>query len=409
MLSRKLSYKFVLFLMLIIPVINVSGADMKVMVRDRDGGEKLEGVEVLLTNTSPVMVDDVLDIGTFKRTLVTDADGNAVFEDIPQAAYSVTVKKKGYEVRDTTKEVKSDSEVMSLRIKKKEFGFRIPLGDAIENFIEAIKGGRTVRSAGGKSRMTWGLSRITLPLSDSVENGIASIVTLILYIPIWLMIILITVGTWFLGRWKLSIFTFLGLALIWNLGLWPEMINTIVLVLISTLIAILVGVPFGILGALSDSFHRVITPILDFMQTMPAFVYLIPAVPFFGITSVSAIVAIVIFAIPPAIRLTSLGIRQIPPDLIEAADAFGSTGGQKLLKLQLPLALPTIMAGINQTIMLALSMVVIASMIGAKGLGVKVLTAIQELQLGMGFEAGIAVVIIAMLLDRITQKMAEKA
>ena len=146
-------------------------------------------------------------------------------------------------------------------------------------------------------------------------------------------------------------------------------------------------------------------PVLDFMQTMPAFVYLIPAIPFFGICSVSAIFATVIFSMPPAIRFTTLGIRQVPTELIEAADAYGATRGQKLFKVQLPLSLPTVMAGINQTIMLALSMVVIAAMIGADGLGSEVWRAIQRLRPGDGFEAGIAVVILAMLLDRLTQSL----
>jgi glycine betaine/proline transport system permease protein len=149
-------------------------------------------------------------------------------------------------------------------------------------------------------------------------------------------------------------------------------------------------------------------PILDFMQTMPAFVYLIPAIPFFGLGVVSAIFATVVFAMPPAIRFTCLGIQQVPEQLIEAADAFGSTPRQKLFKVQLPLAVPTIMAGINQTIMLSLSMVVISAMIGAGGLGGEVWKAIQRLQAGAGFEAGIAVVILAMLLDRITQNIAKR-
>ncbi|MDM8569802.1 ABC transporter permease subunit [Thiotrichales bacterium HSG1] len=146
-------------------------------------------------------------------------------------------------------------------------------------------------------------------------------------------------------------------------------------------------------------------PLMDLMQTMPAFVYLIPAIPFFGLGTVSAIFSTVIFAMPPTIRLTCLGIKQVSPELVEAADAFGSTKTQKLFKVQLPLAIPTIMAGINQTIMLALSMVVIAAMIGAGGLGGEVWTAIQRLKPGMGFQAGIAIVILAVILDRITQKI----
>jgi glycine betaine/proline transport system permease protein len=182
-------------------------------------------------------------------------------------------------------------------------------------------------------------------------------------------------------------------------------VETFTLVLISTLIAVAIGLPLGILAALSTRASRVVMPILDFMQTMPAFVYLIPAIPFFGLGAVSASVATVIFATPPTIRLTALGIRQVPKDLIEAADAFGSTRRQKLFKVQLPMAVPTIMAGVNQTIMLSLSMVVIAAMIGAGGLGGEVWRAIQRLEPGKGFEAGIAIVILAMILDRITQRI----
>ncbi|MEE3215276.1 MAG: ABC transporter permease subunit, partial [Pseudomonadota bacterium] len=204
---------------------------------------------------------------------------------------------------------------------------------------------------------------------------------------------------------RLAIGAVIGLGLIWDLGLWDPMIETLTLVVIATLVAVIIALPVGIAAALSDRLYRAIMPILDFMQTMPAFVYLIPAIPFFGIGSVSAIFATVIFSMPPAIRFTTLGIRQVPVELIEAADAYGATRGQKLFKVQLPLSLPTVMAGINQTIMLALSMVVIAAMIGADGLGSEVWRAIQRLRPGDGFEAGIAVVILAMLLDRLTQSL----
>jgi glycine betaine/proline transport system permease protein len=204
---------------------------------------------------------------------------------------------------------------------------------------------------------------------------------------------------------RLGIGAALGLALIWNLGLWEPMIETLTLVVIATFVAVVIAIPVGIAAALSERLYKTIMPILDFMQTMPAFVYLIPAIPFFGIGSVSAIFATVIFSMPPAIRFTTLGIRQVPVELIEAADAYGATRGQKLVKVQLPMSLPTVMAGINQTIMLALSMVVIAAMIGADGLGSEVWRAIQRLRPGDGFEAGIAVVILAMLLDRVTQSL----
>jgi glycine betaine/proline transport system permease protein len=205
---------------------------------------------------------------------------------------------------------------------------------------------------------------------------------------------------------RVALFAVLGLGLLWNLDLWYPTMQTLTLVTIATLIAVTIGMPLGILAALSRNAYRAIFPVLDFMQTMPAFVYLIPAIPFFGLGPVSALFSTVIFAMPPAIRLTTLGIRQVPADLVEAADAFGSTRTQKLLKVQLPLAVPTIMAGINQTIMLALSMVVIAAMIGAEGLGGQVWTAIQRNEAGMGFQAGLAVVILAMILDRITQRIA---
>jgi glycine betaine/proline transport system permease protein len=246
---------------------------------------------------------------------------------------------------------------------------------------------------------------ITRAISDFAELGINGLVTIMDFLPPWALILILGFIGWRVAGNKLAIGTILGLLFLWNLGLWHSTLETLSLVLFSTLIAVAIGLPLGILAALNDVFYRIITPILDFMQTMPAFVYLIPAIPFFGLGPVSAMVSTVIFSVPPAIRLTCLGIRQVPGDLIEAADAYGSTWSQKLFKLQLPLATPTIMAGVNQTIMLALSMVVIAAMIGAGGLGSDVWKAIQRLKPGMGFEAGLGVVILAMILDRLTQKI----
>lgn len=202
---------------------------------------------------------------------------------------------------------------------------------------------------------------------------------------------------------KLGLFSLIGLGLINNLGYWPETIDTLSLIIISVGISILIGVPFGIWMSQKASVQSVVTPILDFMQTMPAFVYLIPAVVFFGVGVVPGIIATIIFSMPPTVRLTNLGIRQVDEELIEAANAFGSTTGQRLTKVQLPLAMPTMMAGINQTIMLSLSMVVIASLVGAPGLGTIVYRAITQVKIGIGFEGGIALVILAMVLDRITQ------
>ncbi len=261
----------------------------------------------------------------------------------------------------------------------------------------------------GLETLTDNFAPATKAISDLVENGVEHTVDALAWLPPWAAILLVTAGAWRLAGLRVALFTAAGLALLWNLGLWLPTLQTLTLVTIATLVAVALGVPLGILAALSTGAYRVIFPIMDFMQTMPAFVYLIPAIPFFGLGPVSAIFSTVIFAMPPAIRLTTLGIRQVPADLVEAADAFGSTKTQKLVKVQLPMAAPTIMAGINQTIMLALSMVVIAAMIGAEGLGGRVWTAIQRNEAGMGFEAGIAVVVLAMILDRLTQHIAKPA
>jgi len=257
----------------------------------------------------------------------------------------------------------------------------------------------------GLDSLTDHFAFLTKGISKLTETGIDLLVNGLMGLPPWLVIIVFTFLGWRTAGRTAGILTALGLLLLWNLRLWGPTMETLTLVFLSTLIAVAIGVPLGIMAALSTLFYRIIMPLLDFMQTMPAFVYLIPAIPFFGLGVVSAIFATVIFAMPPAIRLTCLGIRQVPSELIEAADAFGSTTTQKLFKLQLPLAIPTIMAGINQTIMLALSMVVIAAMIGAGGLGGEVWKAIQRLKPGMGFEAGLAIVILAMILDRLTQKI----
>ncbi|WNQ13046.1 glycine betaine ABC transporter substrate-binding protein [Paenibacillus aurantius] len=236
-------------------------------------------------------------------------------------------------------------------------------------------------------------------------TGIVNAFALIFHsLPIVVVILLFTALAYWLGRWGLAAFAAIGLLLIWNLGFWDPTMDTLALVLTAALVSIIFGLPLGIWCTRNRTVDRVLTPILDFMQTMPAFVYLIPAVTFFGLGVVPGVIASVIFSIPPTIRLTKLGIHQVPAELVEAADAFGSTSSQKLYKVQLPLALSTIMAGINQTIMLSLSMVVIASMIGAQGVGADVYRSVTQLKIGKGFEAGLAVVILAILLDRITQR-----
>jgi len=247
------------------------------------------------------------------------------------------------------------------------------------------------------------------PLFDGIKSAIGGLVGFFEWVllsgPAWLWMALFAALAWWLGRWKFVAFTLLGLGLIVNLGYWDPTMKTLAMVATAALISVLLGVPIGIFCSRSNTVQNIVAPILDFMQTMPAFVYLIPAVTFFSLGVVPGVIASVIFAIPPTIRLTNLGIRQVPVDLMEAASAFGSTSLQKLVKLQLPLALPTILAGINQTIMLSLSMVVFASMIGAQGVGAVVYKAVTQVKIGEGFEAGLAIVILAIMLDRLTQNI----
>ncbi|HAQ86953.1 MAG TPA: choline ABC transporter permease subunit, partial [Pseudomonas sp.] len=186
-------------------------------------------------------------------------------------------------------------------------------------------------------------------------------------------------------------------------GFWEQTVVTLGLTFSATLISLLLGIPLGIWSARSERVAMITRPILDFMQTMPAFVYLIPAAMLFGLGRVPGIIATVIFAMPPAVRLTNLGIRQVNKEIVEAGQSFGCNGRQLLFKVQLPNAMPSIMAGVNQTIMMALSMVIIASMVGAGGLGNDVLASIQRLDIGLGFESGMAVVLLAIILDRITE------
>lgn len=233
-------------------------------------------------------------------------------------------------------------------------------------------------------------------VTDGIQNALIAIP------PVAGVAILTLLALWRVG-WKFAIFTLLALALIIHMELWSGTMESLSLVLASTVIAMVIGIPLGIAMARSDMVASIVRPVLDLMQTMPAFVYLIPAAMFFGLGAVPGTIATVIFAMPPVVRLTNLGIRQVHSEFVEAGLAFGCTSRQLLFKVQLPNAMPSIMAGVNQTIMLSLSMVVIASMIGAGGLGNTVLTGIQRLNVGLGFEGGLAVVILAVILDRITQ------
>ncbi len=221
----------------------------------------------------------------------------------------------------------------------------------------------------------------------------------------WPIILLVTGAiAWFASRnWKIVAGSIITLLLIGYFDMWDDTMKTVSMIFVCTVLSIVVGIPIGIAMAKSDLVRRLINPVLDVMQTMPSFVYLIPVVMLLGIGKVPGLIAVVIYAIPPIIRLTNLGIRLVDPDMLEAADAFGSSSWQKLRKVQMPLALPTIMAGINQTIMMALAMVVIASMIGVQGLGQPVLKAISNQYFTLGMFNGLAIVGIAIIFDRVSQ------
>lgn len=209
------------------------------------------------------------------------------------------------------------------------------------------------------------------------------------------------------GRW-LGLFSLGGFFLIGSMNLWDEMLVTLVVVVVSTALSVLIGVPLGIVASQSDTFDRVIRPVLDLMQTMPSFVYLIPVLMLFGMGQAAAVVATIVFAMPPAVRLTNLGIRSVDAEVVEAAQSFGATRGQLLMKVLLPQARPTIMAGVNQTLMLALSMAVITAMIGGQGLGSTVLYGISRVAPGIGLEGGLGIVVLAIVLDRISSTWAAR-
>ena len=232
---------------------------------------------------------------------------------------------------------------------------------------------------------------------------------LFLFIPWFVIILLIGLAGWkLIGSLKTGLFFMALMMVIGLFGYWDLSMQTLALVISSVLFALLVGLPLGILMARSNRAEKILKPILDAMQTMPSFVYLIPALMFFGMGKVPAMFATIIYAVPPVIRLTNVGIRTVNVEAVEAAKAFGATKRQILFDVQLPLAKPSIMVGINQTTMMALAMVVIGSMIGAKGLGMEVLLAIGRIEVGRGFEAGISIVFLAVIIDRITHSLSVK-
>ena len=239
-------------------------------------------------------------------------------------------------------------------------------------------------------------------LSNILEMMINAFLWVLQAPPILLVIAVFVALTWWLQRsWKISLFVAAGLLFIVNQGYWEEATESLTLVLSSCVVCMIVGVPVGILAARKPGFYSFLRPILDLMQTLPTFVYLIPAIVFFGIGMVPGLLATVVFVLPAPIRMTHLGISSTPESLLEAVQAFGGTSGQILWKVELPYALPQIMAGLNQTIMLSLSMVVVAALVGADGLGVPVVRALNQVNTALGFESGFVIVVLAIMLDRV--------
>lgn len=264
---------------------------------------------------------------------------------------------------------------------------RIPLGDWAETFVDWI----TEAWAGFFDVIKLILQSL-YGFFDLVLNGP----------PWWLIAVIVVVLAYFANKWTLAIGTLIGLLVIAMLDMWEDAMHTLALVIVAAGIALIIAIPVGIWAAKSSRVSAVVQPILDFMQTMPAFVYLLPTVLIFATGAVPGIVATIVFSLAPGVRMTELGIRQVDSEVVEAGQAFGASPGRILRQIQLPLALKTIMAGVNQVIMLALSMAVISGMVGADGLGKVVFSSLQTLDVALGVEGGLSVVIIAMILDRIT-------
>jgi len=262
--------------------------------------------------------------------------------------------------------------------------------------------GRALDTAFNGIVATWGepLEQLFLPLLR-VINGLEKLLQLS---PWWAVVAAFCIVTWAAARqWRPVAMVAAMLVALGLLGVWDAAMASVALMLVATLLSVMLGIPLGILMSRSDRMRSGMLPILDIMQTMPIFVYLIPFVMLFGPGKIPALLATIVFAIPPVIRLTDLGIRQVDPEVVEASRAFGASRRQQLWTVQVPLAMPTIMAGINQTTMMALSMVVIASMIGAGGLGYQVLQGIQRLEVSRGLIAGLGIVLLAIIFDRIAQ------
>lgn len=270
---------------------------------------------------------------------------------------------------------------------------RIPIGDGVQKFIDFL------------AENFQSFFDFIFVITSSSIKGLESA---LFAIPWWMLIILIAALGWYFTNLSGGILFGIFMFLIGSFDLWPETMTTISIVLISVVLSLLIGIPFGVLMAFNNIVSVVMRPILDAMQTMPTFVYLIPVIFFFPLGNVPAVIATIIYALPPVMRLTELAIRNVDKEVVESAQSFGSSTMQMLTKVQLPQALPTIMAGVNQTTMMALAMAVVGSMVGAQGLGERVLYAINRIDISLGFEAGISIVFLAIIIDRITGGIAER-
>lgn len=254
------------------------------------------------------------------------------------------------------------------------------------------------------SLLSWG-TNVPSP-KWSLPDGYGSLVLIPEHIVVIAVLTLIALVV---RSWKFAVFSLVALWFLDNMSLWEESMSSLALVIVASVIIVIIAIPLGILSARNQTVSAIVKPLMDFMQTLPPFVYLIPAIFFFGLGTVPAAVATVVFAMPPGVRLTELGIKEVDPEMVEAGEAFGASSGSILTRIQIPLAMPTIMAGINQIIMLSLSMVVIAGMVGAGGLGGVVYQAISHVDIASGFEGGLGVVILAIYLDRITAALAGRS
>ena len=270
---------------------------------------------------------------------------------------------------------------------------RLPVGDWVNDFL------------------TWfiGAFQWLLDIINFILRGLYEVLYLVFSSPIYLvMIIILAAIAFFAAGWKVALFTLIGFYFVRALDQWDNTMSTLALVIVAVLVALIIAIPLGILAAKVSWVSTVVKPVLDFMQSMPALAYLVPAILMFSIGQTPGAVATIIFALPPGVRLTELAIRQVNTEVVEAGQAFGASSGHILSKIQIPLAMPTIMAGVNQVIMLALSMVVLAGMVGAGGLGGAVVGGIQNVDVPLAVEAGLAVVVIAIFLDRVTAALGRK-